>query len=34
MKEASEDIFTNIELKHDREWEEINNDLESNLLLL
>jgi hypothetical protein len=34
MKEASEDIFTNIELKHDREWKEINNDLESNLLLL
>lgn len=34
MKEAAEDIFTNIELKHDQEWNELNNDLESNLLYL
>lgn len=34
MKEAAEDIFSNLELKQDKEWEDLNNDLDQKLRLL
>jgi hypothetical protein len=34
MKEAAEDIFSNLELKQDKEWEALNNDLDQKLRLL
>ena len=34
MKEVAEDIFTNLELKQDKEWEKLNEDLDSRIALL
>lgn len=34
MKEVAEDIFTNLELKQDKEWEKLNEDLDSKIALL